>query len=138
MAPIVIKVDSFDVVIKDFKSYLTQAQFYSERCRADEKITYVSVAGRSCSVCTIVYVCPNGTLEVVLKSHLGNEQQYCFRGRVHFVEGNNSVELETVKFCHGFYDTDCFGLPYDGQPTPYCKCGSICKIVGANKEIRLR
>ena len=138
MAPTVIKVDSFDVVIEDFKSFHTQAQFYSEKCKAGSQTPHLNVAGRYHSVCTNVYVDPNGAIEVVIYpgTKSGVPQQFCFRGRVHFVEENNSVALGTVKFCNGTWKRQC-GTSAKAHWV-YCNCGWRCKIEGAKKQVEVR
>ena len=123
MAPIPIQANSFDIVIENFKSFHTVG--YSERCLAGLKKASLNFAGRSYSVFTNVYLCQNGALEVAIRPNKNDPQQFCFRGRVHFVEGNISLALETVKFCHG-------------RAGLQCKCGPKCTIGGAKEETRLR
>ena len=125
MAPVkeVIKVDSYDVVFEEFEGHYTQACFSSRNCTGGDKTTSFSVAGFKCTFRTLVTVCSNGTLNIVIRRIDGQPVRCCFRGKINFVEANSSVALEAVQFCGRYENLN------------KCICGSQCKYGGHNKVV---
>ena len=144
MAPIkeVFKVDSFDLVIKDFENVYNQVRLTSLDCFSCGKETHgFSVAGAACHLCTEVYVCSNGTIKVVflptsnsiIKIKNGHPERCRFRGTIHFFggkelkEAKSSVAIEPVTFCAG----------QDNHKHCYCEFrGSKCPYGGLHKEVK--
>ena len=133
MAPVkeVIKVNSFDVVIKDFEKVYNQVRFTSQhgRSKGGETTTSLSIAGMTttCTLHTIVTVCSNGTLNIEIQRNTQAAERCCFRGNVHFVETNSSAAFEAVKFCKLFATDRGFE----------CVCGSQCRYRGCCKSANL-
>ena len=125
MAPVkeVILVASYDVVFEEFERLYTQARFSSQNRTGGDKITSFYVAGLAYTFRTIVTVCSNGTMNVVIQRNDGHPQRCCFRGKINFVEANSSIALEAEQFC-GQY-------AYLNQ----CICGSQCSYGGHNKAV---
>ena len=128
MAPIqrVIKVDSYDYVIEDFERLYTQARFSSKSYSGNYRYPTFYVAGMQCSILIHITVCSAGMLVVTIGRGCLQGHRFCFRGRINFVETNNSVALKAVKLC---------GSPHSSMSG--CWCGSQCKFGGVSKQINL-
>ena len=129
MAPVkeVIKVDSYDVVFEEFEGLYTQACFSSRSKTGEVKNTSFSVAGFTCTFSTLVTVCSNGTLNIVIWRSDREPERCCVRGKITFVEANSSVALEAVQFCGGRYRA--------GARKYQCMCRSQCKYGGHSKVV---